>query len=177
MIATLGGRTPEFLGEGHYIAPNASIIGSVRLKAHASVWFNAVLRGDNDWIEVGENSNVQDGSVLHTDPGIPLTIGDGVTVGHRVALHGCTIGHNSLIGIGSTILNGSSVGANCIVGAHSLITENKAFPDGVMILGSPARAVRELRDDELADLLASASAYTRNGERYRENLVVIADQD
>lgn len=174
MIASLDDRKPEFVGKGQYVAPNASVIGTVRLKANVSVWFSAVLRGDNDWIEVGENSNIQDGAVLHTDPGVPLTIGDGVTVGHMVMLHGCTIGHNSLIGIGSTILNGAIVGANCIVGAHSLITEGKTFPDGVMILGSPAKVVRDLRDSELAELRSSADVYVENGARFREQLEICA---
>ena len=139
----------------------------MRLKAYASVWFNSVLRGDNDWIEIGERSNIQDGSVLHTDPGIRLVIGDDVTIGHKVMLHGCTIGDNSLIGIGSTILNGATIGNNCIVGAHSLITENKSFPDGSLILGSPARALRSLGDEEIAAIRDSAEGYVANAARYR----------
>ena len=173
MIAALGERTPEFVGDGHYIAPNASIIGSVRLKKNVSIWFNAVLRGDNDWLEVGENSNVQDGSVLHTDPGIPLTIGDGVTVGHKVMLHGCTIGDNSLIGIGTTVLNKASIGKNCIVGAHALITEGKSFPDGVLILGSPAKVARELEPHEISMLKISAQVYVENGKRFEQELTVL----
>lgn len=175
MIAALGERTPEFIGDGHYIAPNASIVGSVRLKKNASIWFNAVLRGDNDWLEVGENSNVQDGSVLHTDPGIPLTIGDGVTVGHKVMLHGCTIGDNSLIGIGTTVLNNASIGKNCIVGAHALVTEGKSFPDGVLILGSPAKVARELEPHEIAMLKMSAQVYVENGKRFEKELTVLTE--
>jgi len=175
MIASLGDRKPEFVGEGQYVAPNASVIGTVRLKANASVWFSAVLRGDNDWIEIGEGSNIQDGCVLHTDPGVPVIIGDGVTVGHMVMLHGCTIGHHSLIGMGSTILNGATIGANCIVGAHSLITEGKTFPDGVMIVGSPAKVLRELRDHEFATLRSSASVYVKNGSRFSEQLDITVD--
>ncbi|MDX1506844.1 MAG: gamma carbonic anhydrase family protein [Woeseiaceae bacterium] len=173
MIHALGDRQPVLEGDNHFIAENASVIGSVRLRDAASVWFNCVLRGDNDWIDVGERSNVQDGSVLHTDPGIPLTIGNGVTVGHKVMLHGCTIGDNALIGIGSTLLNGSSVGNDSVVGAHSLITEGKTFPDGVLIIGAPARVVRELDDEEIAGIRLSADVYVRNAARFREQLVLV----
>lgn len=128
------------------------------------------MRGDNDWIEVGRESNIQDGCILHTDPGIPLTVGARVTVGHRVTLHGCDIGDGSLIGIGSTILNHASIGRNCIVGAESLITEGKTFPDGVLILGSPAKVVRELETEEIESLQAAAQIYVDNGKRYREML-------
>ena len=168
MIYTLGDRTPVFEGDKHFIADGARLIGNVRLKAESSIWFNCVLRGDNDWIEVGERSNVQDGSVLHTDPGWPLTIGRGVTIGHKVMLHGCTIDTNALIGIGSIILNGAVIGSNCIVGANSLVTENKVFADGSLILGSPARAVRQLSAEEIASIAASAEHYVANAHRYRE---------
>ena len=170
MIQTLGDRSPELLGSGHFVAENATIIGSVRLKDQASVWFNSVLRGDNDWLEVGERSNIQDGSILHTDPGLPLIVGDNVTVGHRVMLHGCRIGNNSLIGIGSSLLNGSVIGSNCIVGAHSLVTENKEFPDGSLILGSPARVARELSEEEIAHIGWSADIYVQNARRFNEQL-------
>ena len=173
MIASLGDRQPEFVGDGHYIAPNASVIGAIRLKANASVWFNVVMRGDNEWIELGEDSNVQDSSVLHTDPGFPLTIGKGVTVGHKVMLHGCEIGDNTLVGVGSTILNGAKIGRDCLIGAHSLITEGKQFPDGVLILGSPAKVVRELEPEEIAKLKMSAQIYVENGKRFNEQLNVI----
>ena len=173
MIARLGDRLPEFEGDDHFIAANATIIGSVRLKSHASVWFNAVLRGDNDWLEVGANSNIQDGAVLHTDPGLPLIVGDDVTVGHKVMLHGCTIGENSLIGIGSTVLNGAVIGANSLVGAHALVTEGKEFPAGVLILGSPAKVVRDLEPTEIAVITASAQVYVDNARRYREELAAI----
>ncbi len=169
-MQALGDRAPVLEGDGHFIAENATVIGSVRLKSQASVWFNAVLRGDNDWLEVGERSNVQDGCILHTDPGIPLVVGDGVTVGHRVMLHGCRIGDNSLIGIGSTLLNGSVIGKNCIVGAHALITEGKEFPEGTLILGSPARVVRELSDDEIERIGWSADIYVKNAQRFNEQL-------
>ena len=170
MIYTLGERRPVFEGSGHFVAPDASVIGSVRLKSAASVWFQSVLRGDNDWITIGENSNVQDGSILHTDPGIELTVGDSVTIGHRVMLHGCTIGDGSLIGIGSTVLNHAVIGRQSIVGAHSLVTEGKTFPDGVLILGSPASVVRELEPAELAMLERSAAVYGAQNERYRHEL-------
>jgi carbonic anhydrase/acetyltransferase-like protein (isoleucine patch superfamily) len=170
VIARLGDRQPVIEGSGHFIAPNATIIGSVRIKAGASIWFNAVLRGDNDWIEIGENSNVQDASVLHTDPGIVLNVGNNVTVGHRVMLHGCEIGDGSLVGIGSTILNKAVIGKACLVGAHSLITEGKRFPDGVLIVGSPAKVVRELDANERNMLLQSAAVYVANGRRFANEM-------
>ncbi len=171
MIHALGDRRPEFEGGGHFVADNATLIGSVRLRDRASVWFNCVLRGDNDWITIGERSNVQDSSVLHTDPGLELVIGDGVTVGHKAMLHGCTIGDDSLIGIGSTVLNGARIGRHSIVGAHALVTENRQFPDGVMLLGAPARIARELTDDEIARIRASADIYVRNAARFLSDLV------
>lgn len=170
MIFTLDGEQPLLDGDRHFIADNAALIGKVRLMPGASVWFAAVLRGDNEWITVGRNSNVQDGSILHTDPGYPLTIGENVTIGHRVMLHGCTIGDGSLIGIGSSVLNNARVGKNCMVGAHSLITEGKEFPDGVLILGSPARIARDLTAEELALLKISANIYVQNSERYLAGL-------
>ncbi len=176
MIYTLGDRAPVFEGSGHFIADNATVIGSVRLGAEASVWFNCVLRGDNDWIEIGARSNIQDGSVLHTDPGLKLVVGDNVTVGHKVMLHGCTIGDGSLIGIGSTVLNGARVGANCVVGAHSLITEGKEFPGGSLILGSPARVARPLEEGELAMLRNSADVYVANAKRFNEQLAEVKER-
>lgn len=173
MIRTLGERRPVLEGDEHFIAENAIIVGSVRLGHAASVWFNCVVRGDNDWIEIGARSNIQDGSILHTDSGLRLSIGEGVTVGHRVMLHGCTIGDNSLIGIGSTVLNGACVGANCLVGAHSLLTENKEFPDGSLILGSPARIVRTLELDEIAMLEKSAAIYVANAKRFNKELQAV----
>jgi carbonic anhydrase/acetyltransferase-like protein (isoleucine patch superfamily) len=171
VIARLGDRQPVIEGSGHFIAHNATIVGSVRISANVSIWYNAVLRGDNDWIEIGENSNIQDASVLHTDPGIVLKIGKNVTIGHRVMLHGCHIGDESLIGIGSTILNNARIGRHCLVGAHSLITEGKTFPDGVLIVGSPAKVVRELDPRERALLLQSAQAYVGNGRRFAGQFV------
>ena len=169
MIYDLGDRQPVFEGD-HFIADNATIVGNVLLKADASVWFNSVLRGDTDWIEIGKRSNVQDGSVLHTDAGIRLDVGDDVTIGHKVMLHGCSIGNNSLIGIGSTLLNGASIGGNCIVGACSLVTENKTFPEGTLIMGSPARVVRDLNAEEIASIGRSANFYVENGRQFRATL-------
>jgi carbonic anhydrase/acetyltransferase-like protein (isoleucine patch superfamily) len=170
VIYALGDRAPILDGEQHFIADGARVIGHVRLRTHSSVWFNAVLRGDNECIDVGERSNIQDGSVLHTDPGFPLTIGKQVTVGHKVMLHGCTIGDNSLIGIGSTILNGAVIAENCIVGAHALITENKTFPPGSLIIGAPARVARELSAEEIASIRVAAEHYVENAGRYRATL-------
>lgn len=170
MLYELGDRRPEFVGEGQWIAPSATVIGSVRLRANANVWFNAVLRGDNDWIEIGENTNIQDASILHTDPGLELVVGDGVTVGHRAMLHGCRIGGNSLIGIGAIVLNGASIGENCVVGAASLITEGKSFPDGTLVMGAPAKAVRELEPEEIERLQWSAAHYVENAGRFRDAL-------
>lgn len=170
LLYSLGERRPDIAAEGTWIADSAEVIGAVRLQAHASVWFNAVLRGDNEWIEIGERSNVQDGSVLHTDPGCPLTVGRNVTIGHKVMLHGCTIGDDTLIGIGSTVLNNAVVPANCVVGAHALITEGKRFEPGSLILGAPARAVRTLDEEAFAMIRRSADVYVANAERFRRDL-------
>jgi len=149
-----------------WVAGNATVLGKVTLAENASVWYGAVLRGDNDRITVGANSNVQDGSVLHTDNGVPLTIGANVTVGHQVTLHGCTIGDGSLIGIQSIVLNGAKIGRNCLVGAGSLVTEGKEFPDGVMIVGRPAKVVRELTPEQIAGLQRSATHYVQQAQRH-----------
>ena len=167
----LGDREPTFPEDGEYwIAPNAVVAGHVILKKNASVWFGAVLRGDNDPIIVGENSNIQDNSVLHTDVGSPLIIGDNVTVGHMVMLHGCTIGDGTLIGIGSVVLNGAKIGKNCLVGAGALITEGKEFPDGTMILGAPAKVVRELSPEQAARMGLGALGYVQNWKRFKAGL-------
>ncbi len=170
MLYKLGEAEVELAGDDWFVAENAIVVGRVRLENNASVWYHAVLRGDNDLITVGENSNVQDLSVLHTDPGIPLTIGRNVTVGHKVMLHGCTIGDNSLIGINSVVLNGAKIGRDCLVGANSLVTEGKQIPDGSLVLGSPARVVRQLTDEEKAMLLESADIYVRNFKRFKRDL-------
>lgn len=170
MIYKLGSDAVEISAEDFFVADNATVIGKVRLANNVSIWFNAVLRGDNDWISVGENSNIQDGSVLHTDAGIPLTIGANVTVGHKVMLHGCSIGDNSLIGINSVILNGARIGRNCLIGANSLITENKEIPDGSLVMGSPAKVVKTLSPEQQAGLAVSAQTYVRNFKRYKAEL-------
>lgn len=170
MRLALGDRVPVLEGENHFIADGARIIGSVRLLTASSVWFNSVLRGDNDWITIGEHSNVQDCCVLHADPGSPVTVGAGVTIGHRATLHGCTIGDNSLIGIGATILNDAVIPGNCIVGAQALVTAGRTFPAGSLILGIPARVVRELKAAEIESIAVSAQSYVANAARYREEL-------
>ena len=170
MIFSLGDQHPVLDGDDQFIAPTASVIGQVRLKSGVSVWFGAVLRGDNDRIVVGENSNIQDGAILHTDPGIELIVGTNVTVGHRAMLHGCRIGDNSLVGIGSTVLNNARIGSNSVVGAHALVTEGKSFPDGVLLLGSPAKIARKLEAQELETLKASAAVYVQQNARYRRQL-------
>ena len=170
-IYALGDSRPELPAEGQYwVAPDASVIGRVILRRNASVWYGAVVRGDNDPIEIGEDSNVQDLSVLHTDIGAPLKIGQGVTIGHRAMLHGCTIGDYSLIGIGSTILNGAVIGKNCIIGAHALITEGKVIPDNSLVVGSPGRVMKTLGADMAEILKASADHYVENWQRHSREL-------
>ncbi|MDY7563648.1 gamma carbonic anhydrase family protein [Pseudomonas sp. RTC3] len=165
------------LGDSHvdthpqsWVAPTATLIGKVKLEAGASVWFGAVLRGDNELIHIGENSNVQDGTVMHTDMGSPLIIGKNVTIGHNVMLHGCTVGDCSLIGINSVILNGAKIGNYCIIGANSLIGEGKEIPDGSLVMGSPGKVVRELTDAQKKMLEASAAHYVHNAQRYARDL-------
>ena len=153
-----------------WVADTASVIGHVELAAQASVWYGAVLRGDNDWIRIGRGSNVQDGSMLHTDNGFPLELGQGVTVGHQVMLHGCSVGDGSLIGIQSVVLNGARIGRQCIVGAGALVTEGKSFPDGVLIVGSPAKVVRELTPEQRARLERMSSHYVEQTRRHRQGL-------
>jgi carbonic anhydrase/acetyltransferase-like protein (isoleucine patch superfamily) len=158
------------LGKDVWIAPNAAVIGDIRLADRASVWFNAVLRGDNDPIIIGEESNIQDGSVLHTDAGLPLEVGARVTVGHQVILHSCVVGDGSLIGMGAVLLNRCRIGRYSIVGAHALVSEGKQFPDRVLIIGSPGKVARELTDEEVARLEQSAAHYAANAQRYRQSL-------
>lgn len=170
-VYSLGDIAPDFPPQDEYwIAPTASVIGNVVLKQNASVWWGAVVRGDNDPITIGQNSNIQDGSVLHTDAGIPLTIGANVTVGHMVMLHGCTIGDGSLIGIGSIILNGAKIGKNCLIGAGALITEGKEIPDNSMVVGAPGKIIREVSEHQAMILQASALHYVENWKRYRAGL-------
>ena len=169
-IYSIGDRHPV-LGRDVWIAPNATIIGDVRLGDNASVWWNALLRGDNDTIAIGPGSNIQDGSVLHADAGVPLTLGANVTVGHLVMLHGCTVGEQSLIGIKTVILNNAVIGRHCIIGANSLIPEGKLIPERSLVVGSPGKVVRELSDEEVARLQRSAQGYVANALRYRTALM------
>lgn len=165
-IYTLGERQPS-LGRDAWVAPNATVIGDVRLGDNASIWWNAVLRGDNDTITIGAESNIQDGSVLHADEGVPLTLGARVTVGHMVMLHGCSIGDETLIGIKSVILNNAVIGRHCIIGANSLIPEGKVIPERSLVMGSPGKVVRQLSDEEVARLQLAAQGYVENARRYR----------
>jgi carbonic anhydrase/acetyltransferase-like protein (isoleucine patch superfamily) len=165
----LDGMAPQVAASA-WVADNAQVMGDVVLGEDSSVWFGATLRGDTETITVGRGSNIQDGSVLHADVGFPMTVGENVTVGHQVMLHGCTIGDGSLIGIGAVVLNGAKIGKHCLVGAGSLVTEGKEFPDGSMILGSPARAVKSLTPEQIEGLHRSARHYTDNAARYRKTL-------
>lgn len=169
-VYALGEMIPEISEEEAWVAPDAAVIGRVKLLARSSVWFGAVLRGDNELITLGEETNVQDGSVLHTDMGFPLTLGRGVTVGHKAMLHGCTVGDYSLIGIGATILNGAKIGKNCIIGAHALITEGKEIPDGSVVMGAPGKVVKEIGEGVAEMLKASADHYAENAARYAQGL-------
>lgn len=167
----LDGITPEHEGRGAaFVAEDARIIGKVTLGEDSSVWFGCVLRGDNERIRIGARTNVQEHSVMHTDMGYPLTIGQGCTVGHRAMLHGCTIGDNSLIGIGAIVLNGARIGRNCLVGAGALVTEGKSYPDGSLILGSPARAIRSLDEAAIRALADTAQHYIENARRFTAGL-------
>lgn len=163
-------HSPNFDADRHWIAPNAYVIGNVTLGRDVGVWFAATIRGDNEPISVGDRSNIQEGAVLHSDPGSPLTVGSDVTIGHRAIVHGCTIGDNSLIGMGATILNNARIGKNCIVGANALVTEGKEFPDYSLIVGAPAKAVRTLGPEVEAQLRQSAEHYVGNMKRFRSQL-------
>lgn len=170
MIFKLDNAQPE-IADSCFVAPSASLIGAVRMAANASVWFNCVLRADNEPIVIGENSNVQDGSVLHVDPGYPIEIAANVTIGHKVMLHGCQIGEGTLIGMNAVVLNGARIGKNCLIGANALVTENMEIPDGSMVLGSPAKVVKTLDEKLQARLAEGAKHYVDNGARYRSGLV------
>ena len=170
-IYELDGVSPEFPAEGNYwVAETAVVIGKVRLRRDASVWYGSVLRGDNEWIEIGERSDVQDNCTLHTDPGFPLTVGANTLIGHNVVLHGCTVGDNSLIGMGAVLLNGAKIGNNSLVGAGALVTEGKAFPDNSLIVGSPARAVRTLDETAIGLIAKGVDIYVRRWQRYTKAL-------
>lgn len=168
-IYELDGTAPRVDGSA-WVADSAQVIGDVSVAADASVWFGAIVRGDTDTITIGRGTNVQDGSVLHADDGVPLTIGENVTIGHKVMLHGCTIGDESLVGIGAVVLNGAKIGRHCLVGAGSLVTEGKEFPDGSMILGSPAKVVRPLTPAQIEGLRQSARHYVANARRFQAGL-------
>ena len=169
MIYALADRKPTFKGD-YFVAPNAAVIGSVVMEPHSSVWWNVTIRGDNDVITLGENVNVQDGSVIHTDNGVPVTLARNVSIGHLVMLHGCTIGENSLIGIGAIILNRVTIGKNCLIGAGSLITEGKTIPDGSLVLGSPGKVVRPLTPAEIEMNTWIAQHYVERAAIYRQGL-------
>ena len=170
-LYALGPKTPSLPAPDRFwVAPNAQVIGDVRLGEDVGIWFGAVLRGDNDPITIGARSNVQDNSVLHSDSGVPCTVGADCTIGHNVTLHGCTVGDNSLIGMGATVLNGAVIGRNCIVGANALVTEGKVFPDFSLIVGSPAKAVRVLPPEVAEQLKRSADHYVANWQRYAAQL-------
>ena len=170
-IYELDGEAPDLPADGRYwIADSAVVIGRVRLKSDASVWFNAVLRGDNEWIELGERSQIQDNAMLHTDPGFPLTIGENCVIGHNVVLHGCRIAANSLIGMGAVVLNGAKIGRNCLVGAGAVVTEGKEFADNSLIVGSPARVVRALDEKAARAIADGADIYVRRWQQYAKGL-------
>ncbi|MDX5299536.1 MAG: gamma carbonic anhydrase family protein [Gammaproteobacteria bacterium] len=172
MIYRLEDRIPQYVGDDQFVAACATLIGSVVLHERASIWFGAILRADNDLIVIGPETNVQDAAILHTDPGIPLTLGRGVTVGHRAVLHGCTVGDYSLIGIGATVLNGARIGRHCLIGAGALVPERAEIPDGSLVIGMPARVKRALLEHEQKGLEYSAAHYVANAARYRSTLRV-----
>jgi len=169
MIYALDGITPEIDAEA-WVAPGAQVMGRVRLAAGVGIWFGAAIRGDNEWIEIGERSQVQDNATMHTDPGFPLTIGSNCVIGHNVMLHGCTVGDNSLIGMSATVLNGAKIGNNSLVGAGAVVTEGKSFPDNSLIVGAPAKAIRTLDDEAVAGHRRSAESYVRNWQRFKIGL-------
>ena len=175
MIYTLEDQQIELKGNGHFIAPNATLIGAVHLHQNVSIWFNAAIRADNHPIVIGANSNVQDGAVMHADSGVPLTLGKGITVGHNAMLHGCTVGDYSLIGINAVVLNGAKIGKHCIIGANSLIPEGKEIPDGSLVMGSPGKVVKTLNDQQKKMLELSAAHYVQNAKRFRDQLKVQED--
>ncbi|QFU75502.1 gamma carbonic anhydrase family protein [Halioglobus maricola] len=166
----LGDKQVQLRGDGHFIAPNAAVIGDVTLEDKASVWFSCVLRGDADRIEVGARTNIQDGTVIHADPGFPAIIGADVTVGHNAMIHGCTIGDGTLVGINAVVLNGAKIGKGCLIGANALVTEGSDIPDGSMVLGSPAKIVRQLDEETQLMLRHNADHYVGNAQRFSETL-------
>lgn len=169
-LYSLEGVAPVLPEAFHWIAPSAIVIGNVRLSEGANIWFGSVLRGDNETISVGTNSNIQENCVLHTDPGFPLTIGEGCTIGHKAMIHGCTIGDNSLVGMNATVLNGAKIGNNCLIGAGALIPEGKEIPDNSLVMGMPGKVVRELDEAAVSGLKASALHYLNNAKRFSKGL-------
>ena len=173
-IYALDGVSPQLPGDGsHWIAPGAHIIGRVQLESGVGIWFGAVLRGDNELILIGQDSNIQEHCVLHTDMGFPLSVGRSCTIGHRAMLHGCTIGDNTLIGIGATVLNGAKIGRNCLVGAHALITEGKIIPDNSLVMGAPGRVVKEITSEAATRLAEAAQNYVGNAKRFKAGLIEV----
>jgi len=172
MKYSLDGKTPELRGEGQFIAPTAAVIGNVILEENASVWFSVVIRGDNEPIHIGAGSNIQDGTVCHSDPDFPLTVGKNVTVGHNAMIHGCTIGDGTLVGINAVVLNGAKVGKNCVIGANSLVPEGMEIPDGSLVMGVPARVKRELSAEQQEFFSHNADHYIENAARYNAGLEV-----
>jgi carbonic anhydrase/acetyltransferase-like protein (isoleucine patch superfamily) len=172
MKYSLDGKAPELRGDGHFIAPNAAVIGNVILEAGASVWFSVVIRGDNEPIHIGPGSNIQDGTVCHSDPDFPLTVGKNVTVGHNATIHGCTIGDGTLVGINAVVLNGAKVGKNCVIGANSLVPEGMEIPDGSLVMGVPARIKRELSAEQQEFFSHNADHYVENAARYAARLEI-----
>lgn len=173
MIYTLGERRIATVDDQYFVAPSADVIGTVRLGRWASVWFNAVLRGDNDWIEVGDGANVQDGTVMHTDTGVPLIVGAHCTIGHKAFLHACTVGEFSMIANGAMVLDGAKVGSYSVVAAGAFVPPRKVVPDGVVVMGSPAKVVREITDKDRQMLIGAAHHYVENAQRYRRDLLAM----
>jgi carbonic anhydrase/acetyltransferase-like protein (isoleucine patch superfamily) len=169
-LFSLGDRRPQLLGERHYVAYDATVVGNVTLRNDASVWFSVVIRAENDRIDIGEGSNIQDGAVLHVDPGFPMTLGRDVSIGHKAMLHGCTVGDGTLIGINTVVLNGAKIGKGVLVGANTLITEGKEIPDGVLVVGSPGKVVRSLKPEEKEKLLGIARGYVERSRLYEREL-------
>jgi len=173
-IYAIDGKAPEFEdADTNWIAPDATLIGNIRIGRHAGFWFGVVIRGDGELITIGADTNVQEHTIMHTDPGFPLSIGQGCTIGHRALLHGCTIGDNSLIGMGAIVLNGARVGNNSLVGAGALVTENKVFPDNSLVVGSPAKVIRTLDDAAIERLRVSAAHYVSNAKRFKAKLKTV----
>lgn len=170
MKYSLGDKQVRLVGQGHFIAPNAAVIGDVTLQENSSIWFSCVLRGDADRIEIGAGSNIQDGTVMHADPGYPMVVGENVTVGHNAMLHGCTIGDGSLVGINAVVLNGAVIGKGCLIGANALVTEGMEIPDGSMVLGSPAKIIKQLSEEAQLLLQHNADHYVGNAKRFSEQL-------